>query len=50
MPRVTLIESEYQRAVVAAELGWVDAVAADLHSGALTWSHEDLAALAAADV
>jgi DNA-binding PadR family transcriptional regulator len=49
LPRVTLIESEYQRAVVAAELGWVDAVAADLRSGALTWSHEELAGLASAD-
>jgi DNA-binding PadR family transcriptional regulator len=50
LPRVTLIESEYQRAVVGAELDWVDAVAADLRSGALTWSHEDLAGLASADV
>jgi DNA-binding PadR family transcriptional regulator len=49
LPRVTLIEAEYQRAVVGAELDWVDAVAADLRSGALTWSHEDLAGLAAAD-
>jgi hypothetical protein len=46
---VTLIESEYQRAVVGAELDWVDAVAADLRSGALTWSHEDLSGLAAGD-
>ncbi len=50
LPRVTLIESEYQRAVVAAELAWVDAVAADLRSGELTWSHEELATLAAASV
>jgi DNA-binding PadR family transcriptional regulator len=50
LPRVTLIESEYQRAVVAAELAWVDAVAADLRSGALTWSHEELASLASTDL
>lgn len=50
LPRVTLIESEYQRAVIAAELDWVDAVAADLRSGALTWSHEELAGLASADL
>jgi DNA-binding PadR family transcriptional regulator len=50
LPRVTLIESEYQRAMVAAELAWVDAVAADLRSGALTWSHEELASLASADL
>jgi DNA-binding PadR family transcriptional regulator len=43
MPRVTLIEAEYQRAVVTAELDWVEAVVADLRSGALTWSHEELA-------
>jgi DNA-binding PadR family transcriptional regulator len=50
LPRVTLIESEYRRAVVGAELAWVDAVAADLRTGKLTWSHEELAGLAAADV
>ena len=50
LPRVTLIESEYQRAVVAAELHWVEAVVADLRSGALTWSAEQLASRAAADV
>ena len=50
LPRVTLIESEYQRAVVAAELEWVDAVAADLRSGALTWGHEQLATLASSDL
>jgi len=50
LPRVTLIESEYQRAVIAAELAWVDAVAADLRSGELTWSHEELAGLASADL
>ncbi len=50
LPRVTLIESEYQRAVVAAELDWVEAVAADLRSGALTWSHEELAGLASAEL
>jgi DNA-binding PadR family transcriptional regulator len=49
LPRVTLIELEYQRVVVAAELAWVEAVAADLRSGALTWSREELASLAAAD-
>ncbi len=50
LPRVTLIESEYQRAVVAAELTWVAAVAADLRSGELTWSHEELASLASAEM
>ncbi len=48
LPRVTLLETEYQRAVVAAELGWVDGVVADLRSGALQWSHEELARIAQA--
>ncbi len=41
LPRVAVIEAEYRRAVLAAELGWVDAVVADLRSGALTWSGYD---------
>ena len=43
---MTLLETEYQRAVVAAELGWVDAVVADLRDGTLTWSREELADIA----
>jgi DNA-binding PadR family transcriptional regulator len=50
LPRVTLLETEYQRAVIAAELSWVEAVAADLRSGRLSWSHEELAAIAQADL
>jgi DNA-binding PadR family transcriptional regulator len=49
LPRVTLIETEYQRAVTAAELGWVESVVSDLRSGALTWSHEELARMAVTD-
>jgi DNA-binding PadR family transcriptional regulator len=49
LPRVTLIEAEYQRALVTAELAWLDGVAADLRSGALRWSREELARLAVAD-
>jgi DNA-binding PadR family transcriptional regulator len=48
LPRVTLIETEYQRAVAAAELGWVDGVVADLRSGELHWSGEELARIAQA--
>jgi DNA-binding PadR family transcriptional regulator len=44
LPRVTLLETEYQRAVTAAELGWVSGVIDDLRSGALSWSEEDFAA------
>jgi DNA-binding PadR family transcriptional regulator len=45
LPRVTLLEDEYQRAVVAAELAWLDGVLADLGTGALDWT-EDMAELA----
>src|SRR5713101_7840056 len=41
-PRVTLLETEYLRAVTAAELDWVNGVIDDLRTGALTWSHEEL--------
>ncbi|OIK03712.1 PadR family transcriptional regulator [Streptomyces monashensis] len=48
LPRVTMLEDEYRRAVLTAELDWLDAVTADLRSGALTWDFEALAALAQA--
>jgi DNA-binding PadR family transcriptional regulator len=41
LPRVTLLETEYQRAAVAAELAWVDSITAELEAGTLTWSAED---------
>jgi DNA-binding PadR family transcriptional regulator len=44
LPRVTLLETEYLRAVTVAELGWVEAVIADLTTGTLSWSEEELAA------
>jgi DNA-binding PadR family transcriptional regulator len=46
LPRVTLLETEYQRAVLGAEADWLGRVAADLRSGALTWSKEMLEAFA----
>jgi DNA-binding PadR family transcriptional regulator len=49
LPRVTLLETEYQRAVVAAELAWVDGVVTDLRDGTLAWSREELADIARAD-
>jgi hypothetical protein len=48
LPRVTLLETEYQRAVVGAELAWVDGLVADLRDGTLAWSREELAAIASA--
>jgi DNA-binding PadR family transcriptional regulator len=46
LPRVTLMDDEYKRAITAAELAWVTGVVADLRSGALTWSYESMAGLA----
>ncbi len=46
LPRVTLMDDEYQRAIVSAELGWLTGVIDDLRSGALTWSQEMLAEVA----
>lgn len=45
-PRLFLLESEYLRAVTAAELDWVSAVIDDLRSENLTWSWEQIAELA----
>jgi DNA-binding PadR family transcriptional regulator len=45
LPRVTLMDDEYQRAVIGAELAWIDGVVADLSTGVLTWSYEEFAAL-----
>ena len=46
LPRVTMLESEYLRAVTSAELDWVRSVVADLESGSLTWDEATLRALA----
>ena len=48
LPRLFLLEEEYRRAVLQAELAWLRAVIADLESGELTWSEEWLAKIAAA--
>ncbi|MFD9392258.1 PadR family transcriptional regulator [Streptomyces sp. NPDC060000] len=50
LPRVTRLETEYLRAVTAAELEWVRAVAEDLRAGRLSWSKEQLDALATGPV
>jgi DNA-binding PadR family transcriptional regulator len=42
LPRVTLIETEYQRAVAAGELRWLEAIADELATGSLDWSEEML--------
>ncbi|MFJ8989580.1 PadR family transcriptional regulator [Streptomyces sp. NPDC102279] len=46
LPRVTRLETEYLRAVTAAELDWARAVVEDLRAGGLSWSKEQLDAVA----
>jgi len=41
LPRVTLVETEYLRAVADAERTWVEGIVADLRTGALAWRLED---------
>jgi DNA-binding PadR family transcriptional regulator len=40
LPRLFLLEMEYQRATLETELEWVRAVVDDLRTGRLTWSEE----------
>jgi len=48
LPRIAMLEAEYQRAVLEAEAAWVRSVIADLRSGVLTWSRQELVAFAEA--
>ena len=50
LPRVTLLDDEYQRAVTTAELNWIEGLLDDLRSGALTWSDEQLTTAAMEDL
>jgi DNA-binding PadR family transcriptional regulator len=50
LPRVTLLDDEYRRAVIVAELAWIDGVVEDLRTGALTWSEEELTRVATDDL
>ncbi len=46
-PRIALIETEYQRAVIDAEARWLSSVIDDLKSGKLSWDQDQIAAQAA---
>ncbi len=50
LPRITLIEIEYQRAVTAAELTWVAGIVEELSSGSLDWTYADFSDAAGAYV
>jgi len=47
VPRIALIETEYQHAVLHAEARWLHSVIDDLKSGKLTWDQDQIAAQAA---
>jgi hypothetical protein len=46
LPRIATLETEYQRAVLAAEARWVTETVTQLRSGLLTWSPDELRAFA----
>lgn len=48
VPRIALIETEYQLAITQAELNWVQQITAALASGSLTWTDQDFAGAEAA--
>lgn len=49
LPRIGLIETEYQRAVTDAEARWLSSVIDDLKSGKLSWDYDQIGAQAAED-
>jgi DNA-binding PadR family transcriptional regulator len=48
VPRVALLETEYQLAITEAELRWVQQILDELADGSLTWTDEDFAGAAKA--
>jgi DNA-binding PadR family transcriptional regulator len=48
VPRVALLETEYQLAITEAELRWVQQIVDELAGGSLTWTYEDFAGAAEA--
>ncbi|WP_010276162.1 hypothetical protein [Paenibacillus senegalensis] len=42
LPRLFLLESEHQQALLEAEIRWVQAVMTDIESGELAWNMEEL--------
>src|SRR5215475_929678 len=50
LPRAVTIDDEYQRAMIVAELAWLSGIVADLQSGVLTWSKEQLEPFAQASL
>jgi DNA-binding PadR family transcriptional regulator len=49
LPRITRIETEYQRAMADAEARWLSSLTDDLRSGSLSWGYDQIATQAAED-
>jgi DNA-binding PadR family transcriptional regulator len=47
IPRLFLLEEEYRRAVLEAQISWVRGVITDIRAGRLTWSEEWIGEIAA---
>ncbi|UFS57828.1 hypothetical protein [Subtercola endophyticus] len=47
LPRLFILEDDYRVALLRAQIAWLTAQLADLDSGALTWSAEWIAEIAA---
>jgi hypothetical protein len=47
VPRLFLLEEEYRRVMLEAELSWVRGVSRDIRAGRLTWSEQWLLEIAA---
>lgn len=43
LPRIVLLQTDYQQAAIAAELAWLDGVIEELAQGTLRWSKDDFA-------
>jgi len=46
LPRIVLMDDDYQRAMFSAELAWLESVIEELRSGSLKWGYEEFAELA----
>jgi DNA-binding PadR family transcriptional regulator len=46
LPRVVLMDDEYRRAVIGAELAWLGDVINDLRDGGLAWTYDEFASMA----
>jgi DNA-binding PadR family transcriptional regulator len=47
LPRITLLDAEHQRVLIAAEVAWLDELLAALDSGEFSWDADELRAFAA---